>query len=167
MGLTAKQFAEKHDLKDQRKVKKWFDSGYLGSSTKNESTGIYDIPEDTPLPYDADCRITRNQALWREMLNAASANQSIYAAMYPKLPDGAFEEQLKQLEISGFFKILRTASGANYLSLCPAGEEYMNQLSEKEKRKTLASVEKIVETGTTIIQAFCAVWPCIQTLLIK
>ena len=104
------------------------------------------------------------------MLDAASANQSIYSIMYPKLPDGVFEDQLHQLEASGFFRILMTASGASYLSLCPAGEEFMNTLSEKEKRKTLASVEKFMATGAagaTIVQGFCAVWPYIQSMLTK
>lgn len=170
MGLTAKQFAEKYGVKDQRKVKKWFESGYLIGATKNENTGIYDIPEDTPLPYNADCRITRNQALWREMLDVASTNQSLYPAMYPKLPEGAFEEQLNQLRSLNLLTILQTTSGVNYLSLCPAGEKYMNDLSGKERRKALASVERFMATsaaGVTIIQAFCMAWPHIQSFLIK
>ena len=44
MGLTAKEFADKHAI-SSRKIKPWYEKGYLGSTTKDEKTGVYDIPE--------------------------------------------------------------------------------------------------------------------------
>lgn len=51
MGLNAKEFAEKCGRKNSDIVKKWYDARYLGGATKDEVTGRYDIPEDTPIPY--------------------------------------------------------------------------------------------------------------------
>ena len=63
MGLTAKEFADKHAI-SSRKIKPWYEKGYLGSTTKDEKTGVYDIPEDTPVPYSADGRIKKIPKLW-------------------------------------------------------------------------------------------------------
>ena len=82
MGWTAKEYARNKGIKE-RKINGWFKAGYLGETTKNEKTRIYDIPEDTPVPYSADCRITRKSSLWKEILDAADLQQAIFPSMYP------------------------------------------------------------------------------------
>ena len=80
MGLTAKEFADKHAI-SSRKIKPWYEKGYLGSTTKDEKTGVYDIPEDTPVPYSADGRIKKIPKLWGELLDAAQSQNSVFPRM--------------------------------------------------------------------------------------
>ena len=49
--MNAKQFGEKYGKKYTRKIKAWYEAGYLGNTTRDEKTGVYVIPDDIPLPY--------------------------------------------------------------------------------------------------------------------
>ena len=49
--MNAKQFCEKYGKKYKKKIPQWYKAGYMPGASKNESTGDYSIPEDTPVPY--------------------------------------------------------------------------------------------------------------------
>lgn len=165
--MNAKQFGDKYGKKHIRKIPKWYAAGYLGNATKDEKTGIYTIPDDIPLPYDAHRNVTKLPTLWKEIFTAAESTKSMFSSMYPKLPTGVFDRQIQNFAEAGFISVSYTASGDPYLELLQPGYEYMTSLSEGEKSNLLVKVNKAVMTGCTITQAFVAVWPYIQAFLIK
>lgn len=163
VGLNAKDFAKKHRV-NARKIKKWYDAGYLGKASKNETTGVYDIPEDTPLPYKADSRVKKTPTLWLELLDAAQNQCAVFPSMYPRLQQGTFEKQLSYLAESDLIKIVRTESGGEYLELCMSGYEMMNRLSNPERQKVFSKVNQAIQSGCSVIQAFCAITTLLQTV---
>lgn len=163
--MNATQFGEKYGKKYVRKIPKWYKAGYLGNTTKDAKTGIYSIPDDIPLPYSAHSNVSQIPTLWKEILEAAEQTQSIFASMYPKLPSGVFNRQLNNLVEAGFVQISYTFSGNQYLELQPAGFEYMQKLSDDDKKVILTKANSLIVTGCTVVQAFFTVWPYIQPFL--
>ena len=163
--MNATGFGKKYGMKYVRKIHKWNDLGYLGNTTQDIKTKEYSIPDDIPLPYSANSNVTYTPTLWRDMLDAAAHSQSMFSTMYPKLPEGEFDDQLQNLVNAGFIKIKQTKSGDSYLSLQPAGQEFKNKLNDKEQKDILGKVNKLVTTGWTLIQAFNTVWPFIAPYL--
>lgn len=165
MGLTAKEFADKHAI-SSRKIKPWYEKGYLGSTTKDEKTGVYDIPEDTPAPYSADGRIKKIPKLWGELLDAAQSQNSVFPRMYPYIKDEVFTSQIELFIDAGFMKRNDTQSGPCFLEITPLGYEFMNTLSENERKRAFEKIERRVATGATLVQAICAVIPVVQQLFL-
>lgn len=161
MSFNAKEFGEVHGKKYTRKIKAYGELGYLGEHYKDEATGAYCIHESTPVPFDADKRVTRIPTLWMQLLSAATECRSVFPSMYPKLPDRCFERQLDELIKAEFIRIVPTESGVPYLELQHLGFEFMEKLTQKEQRATLDKVEKVISVGLTIAQAFAAVLPSI------
>lgn len=167
MSYTAKDFGEKYGKKYTRKVKAYGELGYLGEHYRDEKTGVYCIHESTPLPFDADKRVSQLPTLWLQILTAASRCCSIFPSMYPKLPEGCFEEELSKFVDAGFISIVPTDSGIPYLKLEFAGYKFMNELSKKEKKNILNKVEKYASIGGTFIQTFIAAWPVLQQYIVN
>ena len=164
MGLNAKEFASLKKV-SSRKIKKWFDAGYLGAAVKDEKTGVYDIPADTPIPFKADCRISHLKSFWKQILNAAESQNSLYESMYPRLQPGTFDRYIKDFVEAGFIRVQTTESGAKYLELCVAGDKYLNELTEKEQTEVFSLVEKGIAAGTSFINIISVVWPVILPYL--
>lgn len=160
--MNAKQFGEKYGTQYMAKIPQWYAAGYLGKAAKNEKTGIYSIPDDIPLPYQARGNVTRIPTLWKDMLAAAAGMRSLFASMYPKLPEGVFDRQLRELCEAGFIRVSETASGDPYLELQPAGLAFMNQLDDAEKRTVLDKVKKAVDAGYTFLKALSLVAPYLK-----
>ena len=165
MGLTAKEFADKHAI-SSRKIKPWYEKGYLGSTTKDEKTGVYDIPEDTPVPYSADGRIKRIPKFWEELLDAAQNQNSVFSGMYPYIKGEVFASQIKSFIDAGFIRQNTTQSGPGFLEITTLGYEFMNALSVNERKRAFEKIERRVATGATFVQAICAVIPVVQQLFL-
>lgn len=163
MGWTAKEYAKNKGIKE-RKIKKWFEADYLGLATRNEKTGIYDIPEDTPVPYSADCRITRKSSLWKELLDAADLQQAIFPSMYPKLDPELVQSQIDEFASGGLLTVRTTNSGCKYLDITPEGHAFLQSLSEAELKKTLEKAEKCISATCNVIQALATVAPLLMNI---
>lgn len=161
MGLTAKEFAEKNGI-SSKKIKLWYDNGYLGTATKDKKTGIYDIPEDTPVPYSANSRIKRIPKFWEELLDAAQNQNSIFPGMYPYIKGDVFASQVESFIDAGLIKRNTTQSGPCFLEITTAGYELMNTLSANERQKAFNNIERSIATGAGLIQAICAIIPLVQ-----
>lgn len=163
--MNAKQFGEKYGKKYIKKIPTWYSANYLGATTKDEKTGVYSIPDDIPLPYSADKRITKLPTLWKQILDAATKMCSLYPSMYPKLPTGVFDRQLQGFVEAGFIRISQTESGDVFLELQPAGYEYLHRLSDSEKSRVFKIANEAVKTGCVVAQAFIAAWPYLQQII--
>ena len=163
MGLTAKEFADKHTI-SSRKIKSWYEKGYLGATTKDEKTGVYDIPEDTPVPYSADSRIKRIPKFWEELLDAAQNQNSVFPGMYPYIKDVVFTSQIESFIGAGLIKQNTTQSGPCFFEITTVGYEFMNTLSANERKKAFEKIERRIATGASLVQAICAVIPLVQQL---
>ena len=155
MGWTAKEYAEKKGI-NERKIKNWFRDGYLGDTTQDPKTRIYDIPEDTPVPYDADRRITRRSSLWKEILDAADLQQAIYPSMYPKMEPEVVQTQIDEFAKGGLLTVRTTKSGCTYLDITQEGHDFLQSLSEAELKKTLLKAETRISATCNVIQALIA-----------
>ncbi|MFI3313278.1 MAG: hypothetical protein R3Y62_05265 [Eubacteriales bacterium] len=164
MGMNATQFAEKYGKNCRKKVKAWYEAGYLQGATKNIKTGIYDIPEDMPLPYAANKRISKVPSLWKEILKAAESQSSIYASMYPKIHCETFDAAIESLAGMGCIEEMKTQTGATYLVLCTQGYLFMNQLSETEQTQILEKFLKVAPTGIALMEDFPVAVQFIQQL---
>lgn len=167
MGLNATQYAGQHGIKNLRKIKTWFDAGYLGEATKDEKTGVYDIPEDTPLPYNANSQVSTIPTLWRDILIAASLQQSIYEKMYPLFQAGTVESEIEKFSDEGLIEVRVTSSGAKYLHLCASGYEKLAKLNKSQQKNVLLKIASFVADGATLMKAFSEAWPYIEVLLEK
>jgi hypothetical protein len=136
MGYNAKQFAEHANLKSSKIIKKWFEAGYLGKSSRNER-GVYDIPFDTPVPFLANSRVKKNSVLWEQLLMAADNNQSVFKSMFPLITEENFNRQLNLLVSEGFIEIIQVNTYLDYLSLRPNGFELLQKLSDNKQRKSI------------------------------
>lgn len=155
MAFNAQQYAEKHGV-NKRRIKEWYDVGYLGNATRGES-GVYDIPEDTPVPYKADKRVSRLPTFWLQLLDAAQKQQSIFPSMYPKLQNGTVDRCMADFSEAGLIRIVQTQSGASFLELTTSGYQFMNTLGTNEKKKAFEKISRAITTGCTLIQALCSV----------
>lgn len=150
--MNAKQFCDKYGIKNEKKVKEWFEAGYLGDSTRTDS-GIYCIPDDMPQPFMANKKVKKVPTLWRDILKAAECNNSLFASMYPQIPQRTFDFQVGKLVEEGFISINQTPSGYGYLELLPDGLKFKRELGERNILKTLGQVIKYIEAGATIAAA--------------
>lgn len=165
MGLTATQYAKKHGINNVRKIKKWYDLNYLGNAIKDEKTGVYDIPEDTPLPYNANNKVSTIPTLWRDILIAASLQQSIYESMYPRFQAGTVEAEIQKFSDEGLIEVRITESGAKYLQLCNSGYERLTVLNKKQQTNAFVKVAAFVADGATLVKALSTAWPYIEPLI--
>lgn len=157
MGLNAKQFAERCGRKDTAIIKKWYDAGYLGDATKDEKTGVYDIPEDTPIPYAANVKTQRNSTLRTQLLDAADKNQMVVASMYPLISNDDFRAQLQEMIDNNLLEVVTTVSGQSYLRIKSAGQAILANTSTAQERKSVfEKIERIMSNSAntiTIVQA--------------
>ena len=165
MGLTAKEFADKHNI-SSRRIKAWYEKGYLGAATKDDKTGVYDIPEDTPVTYSADGRIKRIPKFWGELLDAAQNQNSVFPGMYPYINDEVFTSQIESFVDAGLIKRNTTQSGPSFLEITTVGYEFMNTLSANDRKKAFEKIERRIATGASLVQAICAVIPLVQQFLL-
>ena len=166
MSYNAKEFAKAKGV-SKRKIKPWFDAGYLGAATRNEKTGVYDIPEDTPVPYAADSRIKRKSSLWNELLDAADLQQSIYPSMYPLLSPQLVETQIEEFDEAGLLNVRTSTSGAMYLDITPEGRTFLLSFSADERKSILDKAAKAVSVSCNLIQALQMAAPALQNLFSK
>ena len=163
MGHNATQFCKKRGIKNTWKVKDWYEAGYLGAAKRieTEKKHIYDIPEDTPAPYNANPRIKTITALSRELMKAAAHQRSVFPEMYPKLQPGTVERLISEFITAGYMRKVQTASGCCYLELTVRGYEFMNNLDDKQKESIYKKVERTIAAGGTLIQVLSVIIPLI------
>ncbi len=157
MGLNAKQFAKRCGRKNIAIIKKWYDAGYLGKATRDEKTGVYDIPEDTPIPYAANVKTQRNSTLRAQLLDAADKNQMVVASMYPLISNNDFRAQLQEMIDNDLLEVVTTVSGLSYLRIKSAGQVIITNTSNAQERKRVfEKIERIMSNSAntiTIVQA--------------
>lgn len=146
--MNAKQFCNKYGIKNEKKIKEWYEAGYLKGTTITE-TGIYCIPDDMPQPFNANKKVKKTSTLWRDILNAAEYNNSIFSSMYPLIPERTFEFQVRRLLSEGFICINQTPAGNGYLELLPEGLKFKRELEGDNALRLLEKVLKLIETGVT------------------
>jgi hypothetical protein len=164
MGYTAKEFARISGV-PVRKVSEWYDAGYLFGATRNERTKVYDIPKDTPVPYNANKKVCTLPTLRRDILIAASSQQIIFESMYPLFKEGTVESEIASLEKNGMIEVRYTESGACYLHLCHDADSELAQLTAAQKKDFFEKVVKSLSDGLALAKALQTLWPLIQPYL--
>ncbi len=149
MGLNEKQYAAKHSRSTDY-IKRCNDWGLFGKNMKDSKTGVYEIPEDIPVPYKANARIKRNSALFMELLDAADLNQSVCYQMYPNFSKDAFEDLLKDLVSEKLIQIRKTSFEIRYLCLTEKGIEYKNKIKGLNKKSLMDKSERLLANGAAI-----------------
>lgn len=159
--MNATGFCEKYGNKYRNRIKKWYEMGYLGNTTQDEKTLEYSIPDDIPLPYCADPRVSTLPTLMRDILEASARCCSLFASMYPKIPKGTYDRTLQDFVDQQLIRICYTESGDEYIELRSAGWKFMTEIDSREREKKLKKVTELISNGLSFIQAFASVWPLI------
>ena len=159
--MNATGFCEKYGYKYNSRIKSWYEKGYLGNTKQDEKTLEYDIPDDIPLPYCADPRVSTLPTLLRDILDAAAHCCSIFASMYPKIPNGTYDRTEQDFVDQQMIRICYTESGDKYIELCSAGWKFMTEIDSQEREKKLKKVTRLISSGMSFVQAFASVWPLI------
>lgn len=146
-------YCKKYGIKNTKKIKKWYDAGYLGNSSKDEKTGVYNIIDDVPVPFSANAKVSTIPTLIRDILTAASKGCSIFPSMYPKITEETFERVLKDCEDANLIRICYTENGDSFLEITPEGSRFLLDYTEKERKKIFDKACKLIATGVTLFNA--------------
>lgn len=152
MGLTAKQFAERCGRRSTGAVRRWFEAGYLPGATRDEKTGIYDIPEDTPIPYTPNKKTKRNTALWFALLDAADMNRMVAASMFPLIVEKDFEAILQEMIDDELLELVKLSDGRSYLRIRHSGQNFLNRYADRAYRKGFVEkVERMLTDSASVL----------------
>ena len=162
--MNAAGFCKKYGNKYRGKINSWYKNGYLGNTTRDKITHEYSIPNDIPLPFCADPRVSTLPTLMRDILEAASRCCSLFASMYPKIPEDTYTRTVQDFVNQQLIRICYTKSGDIYYELCSAGLKFMSEIDSNERQKMLKKVTVLITKGLSFIQAFASVWPIIDLL---
>ena len=136
MNLSQKAYAAtKHVTAGS--IKGWYDKNYLPGATRNDCTGVYEIPDDTPVPYHEKGlnKITKIPTLMIKLLEAAELTQSVFASMFPGVEEKDFQDTLNGLVEGNKINLVKTEYGV-YLRITDEGAVLKGRLlaaSKKEK----------------------------------
>lgn len=163
--MNASQFGDKYGKKYLKKIRHWYDCGYLGNATRDEKTGVYEIPDDIPLPYSANANVSTMPTLMRDILLAASGCCSLYPSMYPKIKKASFDRMIQECVDANLIDICYTESGDQYLELNPLGLEFLNNTTEDERKLIFEKTYKLIIAGSTLLGALANLGILLQGFL--
>lgn len=166
MGLNAKEYAKRYGITTKR-VKKLYDMGYLPNATKDEKTGVYDIPESTPVPHRTTCTISKLDTLKADLLEAALRTHSISEKMYPRFPSGTIESIINELVDMELIRIISTTDGMWRLTVVleelKTVQEYIkanpNSETKKKCKKVFEDAYKYVSFTAAVCTIFSTFFP--------
>lgn len=138
MMLSQKAYAAKNGVAPKT-VKSWYEKNYLPGATRNECTGEYAIPADTPVPYHGKGlnKVTTISTLMIKLLEAAESAQSVFASMFPGISEAVFEKTLNGLIQEHNVDLIKTEF-STYLHITADGVITKRQLMatpEKHKKE--------------------------------
>ena len=152
--MTVSEFCDKYRDrcgKDcSKRIPEWYAAGYLGNATK---AGKYNIPEDVPLPFYANKKVSTFPTLTRDILTAASLGCSIFPGMYPKIREDSFERVLQDCVDSQYVRVCYTESGYPFLELTTNGTRFLDNYTETERKALLIKAFSMAAQGISFVAA--------------
>ncbi len=140
-------------------IKGWYEKGYLPGATRNDCTGEYKIPDDTPVPYHAKGlnKVKKITTLMIKLLEAAESAQSVFATMFPEISEKVFQDTLNGLVQEHKIVLVETEYGA-YLHITDSGAILKAELEAAPGKDKDALNGLLIGTassilGTVIIEA--------------
>ena len=119
--LSQKAYAAENHVSPST-VKRWYDKGYLPGAKRNDCTGVYEIPKDTPVPFQGKGlnKVSGKTTLMIKLLEAADSSQSVFASMFPKISERDFQDILNGL-VAGQKLVLVKTEYSSYLRITDSG----------------------------------------------
>lgn len=148
--MNAKEFALKCGV-SRGLVARWYENGYLGAATRDEKTGIYEIPENTPAPYTANPRVNRISSLYLEILKAADRSCSLFPTMYPQIPEETVIQVIDEFVSKGLIRKCTSIVGIDYYVLQSQGAIMLQKLNGEQKDKLLREIQTAIQAGSVFI----------------
>ena len=148
MSLNQKQFAEKCQV-TTKTVMNWYKKGYLGKIEKS-ARGEYLIPDDTPIPYQANAKLKNDGKILFHILKAASKHKSFFSSMYPNIPKEVIDSNLDELIKGKYVKLIETSSGISYLVNLPNGTMFLQKLQHDKNDYILKTISTSLSTGISL-----------------
>lgn len=139
-------------------IEGWIEKGYM-PGVEPPMTEDTVIPDDMPVPYRSNGKTQKNSTLFAEILRAADVNQSVYPAMFPKIPDAVFFHVLSEMVEKEYITIQESATGAPFVSLAVEGIRYQQQ----EKRAQKTAGERFA-AGLNTVQGLLTVAQIVYTM---
>ena len=121
MKLSQKAFAATKGVAPSS-IKGWYEKNYLPGATRNDCTGEYEIPDDTPVPYHGKGlnKVTKIPTLMIKLLEAAESAQSVFPTMFPGISETVFQDTLNGL-VQGHKIVLVETEYSVYLQITDDG----------------------------------------------
>lgn len=138
--MNCKMFYKSKGTNVPKSFKKMFEAGYFGNAAFDPATRVYDIHEDTPLPYTYEKKTEGVDNLSLELLEAARLTRSVFPRMFPRIQAQTVLNYIELFVRNGHLRRVNTASGVQYLELSPKGRTFFEELKQMPNKQRVERI---------------------------